>query len=147
MSFFDQDVREAGAVGVVILLVATALAGCFVWWLNTPPARPTQGDSGLVAARAVNPNGVQGLGANWLLAKQANRNQDVMAEIRRLGDRNDFDGVSSVLRSRAAELNQVIAEVEADSSYSVADKRKILAVLTQERDWALSSYIGLKSIN
>jgi hypothetical protein len=68
-------------------------------------------------------------------------------EVRSLGRLQDFEGVATLLRARTVELDKVIAEVEAASSYSMADKRKILAVLSRERDWALSSYIGLKSLD
>lgn len=125
------------AVAVLVGIVGTG------WLSTTPLLRPTSGDRSPSASSDT----VKGFGANWLLGTQANRNKDVTSEIRRLGARNDFEGIVAVLRTRSRELEQVINEVELDPSYSVSDKRRILQVLNQEHDWALSSYIGLKSIN
>ena len=83
-----------------------------------------------------------------LLAIQRDRNRDVVAELERLRERNDMAGFRAVLGARAVELNAVIEAVEADyDTYSIEDKRNILNTLTKERDWALSSYAGLKSLD
>lgn len=92
-------------------------------------------------------NQVEGWRANILIAEQADRHRQFSNEIRALADRKDFDGFVLVVRTRAMELDRVIREVESDSNYSISDKRKILQLLGSQRDFLLSSYIGLKSVN
>ena len=92
------------------------------------------------------PNAVQSLGANWTLAKQASRHEEVTEEIKALGNRNDFEGILRVLSVRAAELEVEIERIRASSSYSISDKQKMLKRLEQELAWARESYLGLATI-
>ena len=89
---------------------------------------------------------VKGLGATRLLVQQADRRESVIAEMRRLQVRNDFDGIVRVLSSRADELDVVIAKVSASGSYSIRDKQIMLRVLEKDRKWARESYIGLATL-
>ena len=95
-------------------------------------------------ARALHPNAVEGLGAKlgaeWDLAQQDVRMQELTEEVDRVIESSrgllrwerEYR-VHRVLRSRIAELDIEIARVNASSSYSVTDKEKILTALEWER--------------
>ena len=115
-------------LGVGCIWVLLSLAGAF-----TDDPSSTQ---------RPNPNAVQSLGANWTLAKQASRHEEVTYEIKALGNCNDFEGILRVLSARVAELEVEIECIRASSSYSV----KMLKPLEQELAWARESYLGLATI-
>ena len=116
---------------------------CCIWTFPTL-AGMFSGDSSSTGRPS--PNAVQSLGANWTLAKQASRHEEVTEEIKALGNRNDFEGILRLLWSGAAELEVEIERIRASSSYSISDKQKMLKRLEQELAWARESYLGLATI-
>jgi hypothetical protein len=88
---------------------------------------------------------VQGISAEWFLAKQSNKHQDTVKALEEARDSGNMTAFSQVLLIRSAELAKAIDDVTT-GSYSIADKQKMLKPLQDEKDWADSSYAGLQQL-
>jgi len=136
---------KISAVPKVLLLLVFVL---FIWCL-IPSSKDSGGETNLspsseqqASPHSSSSSAVESLSANWLLAKQANRNRETMQELTDAKQRGDMEAFNRILRVRSAELAQVIDEVNS-GSYSVSDKQKMLVPLEQEKDWADASVAAL----
>jgi hypothetical protein len=85
---------------------------------------------------------VDGLSANWLLAKQSNRQKETMEALTEAKERGEMEAFKRILGLRSAELARIIDEVNT-GSYTIRDKQKMLIPLEMERDWADASLTAL----
>jgi hypothetical protein len=110
--------------------------------LSRDKSDSSQPSSALRELSTSSSSAVQGVSANWLLADQADRHRRTIEALTRARDRGDLTAATRILRSRSSELAQAIGIVKT-GGYSVSDKRKMLDVLEQEKDWADSSATAL----
>lgn len=87
-------------------------------------------------------SGVEGISANWLLAKQLNRNKEVLKIFSEARKKEDVEACRRILVVRSAELARVIDEINT-GSYSISDKQKMLIPLQQEKGWADAGIIAI----
>lgn len=85
---------------------------------------------------------IEGFSANWFIAKQAEKNRELMALIRRATQSNDLASALSALRIRRNELAKAIIEIE-EGNYSLSDKVRMKKPVVEESDWVSESILGL----
>lgn len=159
----DKPAAKISAAPLVLLSLGLVL---FIWWMipsarknpGTSPkhtsssSQDSQNSSGTETGAAssskqpayppASSSGVQGLSANWLLAKQSNKHEETMKSLAGARESGDVEAFKRILMVRSAELAQAIEEVKT-GSYSIQDKEKMLVPLQQEKDWADASIITI----
>jgi hypothetical protein len=98
---------------------------------SNPPKRNAAAERSSSASSSA----VEGLTANWLLAQESEKHRRTVEALSDAKGRGDFKAFAQILQLRSRELAQAIETVKR-GSYSITNKRKVLNVLEQEKEWA-----------
>jgi hypothetical protein len=149
-----EEKKKAGEARAIGCAVVTALGLAVALLINLggrsteTGVNPQPPSNRSIAANepASNPGSVEGTAANVFLAKQAEKNRQLMDVIRTAKDSgNNVSSAVRALRIRRAELGRAQRQIE-NGDFSIADKTIMQDTVSQEAQWVNSSIQLLSSV-